>query len=154
MMANRIEELSPRERECLRLVARNFSSKEIGRELGISNHTVDDHLKHAISLLGVASRFEAARLLSVAEGSPQALGAQPMAIAEPALNGPAIAPDRSDAGPLGRLPFLRNGRRTNDLNPAQRLLWIAIGAVAFIIALSQLANGLNALLSVKDGIGL
>ena len=154
MTANRIDELSRRERDCLRLVARNRSSKEIGRELGISNHTVDDHLKHAISLLGVTSRFEAAQLLSNAEGSPQALGTQPPPIAEPVQSAPAIAPDRSDAGVMGRLPFLRNGRRTNDLSSTQRLFWIAIGAVAFIFALSQLANGLSVVVSVKNGIGL
>lgn len=154
MVANRIDELSRRERECLRLVARNFSSKEIGRELGISNHTVDDHIKSAIAQLGVASRFEAARLLAEAEGAPQALGAQPVALADHAALGPAIAPDRSDAGLLHNLPFLRNGRRTNDLTSAQRLLWIAIGAVAFIFALSQLANGLSVAQNIGRGLGL
>jgi DNA-binding CsgD family transcriptional regulator len=154
MEANRTDALSPRERECLRLVTRNFSSKEIGRELGISNHTVDDHIKHAISVLGVASRFDAARLLADAEGPPQALGTQPQAVAELVIPGPAISPDRSDAGFFRNLPFLRNGRRTNDLSSTQRLLWIAISAVVFIIAFAQLASGLKALLSVKDGMGL
>ena len=149
MVANRIEELSPRERDCLRLVARAFSSKEIGRALGISHHTVDDHLKHAIALLGVGSRFEAARLLTATEGAPpQALGAHSPAIAEPVPAGPSLAPERSKAMPLGHLP-LRNGRRGNDLSSVQRLLWIAIGAVGFIFALSQLANGL----SVAQNIG-
>ncbi len=149
MVANRIEELSPRERDCLRLVARAFSSKEIGRALGISHHTVDDHLKHAIAVLGVASRFEAARLLTEAEGAPpQALGTHSPAIAEPAPAGPVMPPERSKAMPLGHLP-LRNGRRGNDLTATQRLLWIAIGAVGFIFALSQLANGL----SVAQNIG-
>ena len=70
MVANRIDELSPRERDCLRLVARAHSSKEIGRALGISHHTVDDHLKRAMSLLGVASRFEAAQYGRRLRGDP------------------------------------------------------------------------------------
>jgi len=149
MVANRIEQLSPRERDCLRLVALAYSSKEIGRQLGISHHTVDDHLKHAMSVLDVASRFEAARLLTEAEGAPpQALGTHSPSLAEAVPAGPGLAPERSKAGPLGHLP-LRNGRRGNDLTSTQRLLWIAIGAVGFIFALSQLANGL----SVAQNIG-
>ena len=42
-----LELLTPRERECLRLVNQHLSSKEIGRELGISKHTVDTHLDKA-----------------------------------------------------------------------------------------------------------
>ena len=36
----RISRLTPRERECLRLVGRGFSSKEIGRQLAISPASV------------------------------------------------------------------------------------------------------------------
>lgn len=154
MVAKRIEQLSPRERECLRLVALAYSSKQIGRQLGISHHTVDDHLKHAMSVLDMPSRFEAARLLVDAEGlPPQALGTHSPSLAEAVPAGPSLAPERSKAVSLVGLP-IRNGRRGNDLTAAQRLLWIAIGAVGFIFALSQLANGLKAILSVKDGIGL
>ncbi|MEE9432960.1 MAG: helix-turn-helix transcriptional regulator [Sphingorhabdus sp.] len=38
------------------------NSKEIARDLGISPHTVDQRLKRVQSLLGVSSRFEAARI--------------------------------------------------------------------------------------------
>lgn len=148
MAANRIDALSPRERDCLRLVARAYSSKEIGRELGISHHTVDDHLKRAISMLEAPSRFEAARLFAEHEGRPpQALGAHSPTIAETIVIGPTSSPERSKAVPLGHLP-IRNGRRGNDLTSTQRLLWIAIGAVLFIFALSQLANGLSVAQSI------
>ena len=58
-----IERLTPRERECLRLVAEHLHSKEIARRLSISQHTVDGHLNEARRRLGVASRRDAARLL-------------------------------------------------------------------------------------------
>ncbi len=46
----------------LQLVAQFKSSKEIGRELGISHHTVDQRIKRIQFLLGVATRSEAARV--------------------------------------------------------------------------------------------
>lgn len=50
--------------DVVRLVAEHRSSKEIARELGISPNTVDQRLKRVQAILGVASRFEAARLWS------------------------------------------------------------------------------------------
>jgi DNA-binding CsgD family transcriptional regulator len=58
-----VEDLSPRERQVLRLVFRHLNSKEIGRELGISNHTVLNHVRKAKERLGVVNRYEAARML-------------------------------------------------------------------------------------------
>src|SRR5688572_6789255 len=67
-----VERLTPREREILRLVDRHLSSKQIARELGIRKDTVDEHLDKARQRLGVASRFEAARLLAASEGPASA----------------------------------------------------------------------------------
>jgi biotin operon repressor len=47
-----LDRLTERERECLRLVDRHMSSKEIARELGLSKHTVDWHLDKARRRLG------------------------------------------------------------------------------------------------------
>ncbi|MCP1335541.1 helix-turn-helix transcriptional regulator [Futiania mangrovi] len=52
--------LSRRERECLTLVARGMSSKQIGRQLGIAPRTVDLHVSRAARRLGAANRIEAA----------------------------------------------------------------------------------------------
>lgn len=59
---DRINKLSDGQRDCLRLVAENRSSKEIARILAISPHTVDQRLKKATAILAVESRFEAARM--------------------------------------------------------------------------------------------
>jgi DNA-binding CsgD family transcriptional regulator len=53
--------LTPRERECLRLVAQHMHSKEIGRALDLSPFTVDKYIESACERLGVKSRREAAR---------------------------------------------------------------------------------------------
>ncbi|WP_419254436.1 helix-turn-helix domain-containing protein [Caulobacter sp. ErkDOM-YI] len=59
-----LDRLTERERECLRLVDRHMSSKEIARELGLSKHTVDWHLDKARKRLGAPDRYAAARLAS------------------------------------------------------------------------------------------
>jgi DNA-binding CsgD family transcriptional regulator len=55
-------------KECLRLAAQHYSSKEIARMLGISKHTVDQRLRHATQQLGASSRFDAARRFVELEG--------------------------------------------------------------------------------------
>jgi DNA-binding CsgD family transcriptional regulator len=58
--ASGMDRLTPRERDCLRLVDEHLSSKEIARRLGLSKHTVDWHLDKARRRLGAADRYEAA----------------------------------------------------------------------------------------------
>jgi DNA-binding NarL/FixJ family response regulator len=53
------EELTPREIEVLHKLARGLANKEIGDELGISEHTVKGHLKNILAKLRVADRTEA-----------------------------------------------------------------------------------------------
>jgi DNA-binding CsgD family transcriptional regulator len=54
--------LSPRERDCLALVARGHSSKQLARELDLSVHTVDEYVGSAMRKLRAASRTEAVAL--------------------------------------------------------------------------------------------
>lgn len=67
-------ELSHRELEVLRLVARGRASKEVAAELRISLRTVEGHLNNIFAKLGVASRTEAVyhainhHLISVEDG--------------------------------------------------------------------------------------
>jgi LuxR family quorum-sensing transcriptional regulator LasR len=56
--------LTPRERECLRWVARGKTSWEIGRILTLSEHGVVFHLRSVMRKFGVSSRHRAAKLAS------------------------------------------------------------------------------------------
>ncbi|TDN67158.1 LuxR family transcriptional regulator [Paraburkholderia sp. BL10I2N1] len=53
-------QLTQRERDCLTWTARGKSSWDIGRLMGISEHTVNYHLKRAMEKLHTHSRVEAA----------------------------------------------------------------------------------------------
>ena len=55
-----IAQLSPREQEILRGIARGASNKVIARELGIAETTVKIHVQHVLRKLDVASRVQAA----------------------------------------------------------------------------------------------
>ena len=63
-MTLRVAQLSPREREILRGIARGASNKEIGRELGIAETTGQIHVQHVLRKLDVASRVQAAVIAS------------------------------------------------------------------------------------------
>src|SRR5690606_11535203 len=54
--------LTPKQREVLDLLIEHKTSKEIGRELGISPHTVDQRIQFAKEKLGASSRSEVAQL--------------------------------------------------------------------------------------------
>lgn len=66
-MTDGVTRLTPAQVDCLRLVLRHMTSKDIARALGISPHTVDMRLRTAMRTLGVASRINAARLLAARE---------------------------------------------------------------------------------------
>jgi DNA-binding NarL/FixJ family response regulator len=55
-----VEDLSPREREILELLAQGFSNKEIAHRVGVSDGTIRWHLRHVYDKLHVRSRTEAA----------------------------------------------------------------------------------------------
>jgi DNA-binding NarL/FixJ family response regulator len=58
--AAEVEDLSPREREILELLAQGFANKEIASRTGVSDGTVRWHLRHVYHKLHVRSRTEAA----------------------------------------------------------------------------------------------
>ena len=55
---NHGEQLTARESEVVRLVARGMSNKSIAQQLGISPRTVEGHLNHVFDKLGILSRTE------------------------------------------------------------------------------------------------
>ncbi|HEY3081653.1 MAG TPA: response regulator transcription factor, partial [Chloroflexota bacterium] len=54
-----LEELSPRERQVLELVAQGLANKQIAQRLRISEHTAKFHVAAILSKLGAQSRTEA-----------------------------------------------------------------------------------------------
>ena len=55
------EQLSPRERDVLRLIAENLTDRQIAESLGISSRTVATHVSSILHKFGVRNRSEAAR---------------------------------------------------------------------------------------------
>ena len=60
---NRLESLTQREREVIRMVAQGYSNKEVAREYGISEKTVQVHRGSAYRKLDLHNAAEIARLL-------------------------------------------------------------------------------------------
>jgi DNA-binding NarL/FixJ family response regulator len=54
-----VEDLTPREREVLELVARGLDNETIAIELGISDRTVRNNVSIILSKLGVGTRSQA-----------------------------------------------------------------------------------------------
>jgi DNA-binding NarL/FixJ family response regulator len=56
-----LEQLSPREREVMRLIARGYTYKEIARQLSLSVKTVETHVSAVLRKLQLSSRHELTR---------------------------------------------------------------------------------------------
>jgi DNA-binding NarL/FixJ family response regulator len=56
-----LDQLTPREREVLRLIARGYAYKEIARDLFISNKTVESHVSSVLRKLQLSTRHQLTR---------------------------------------------------------------------------------------------
>ncbi|MGH3097997.1 MAG: response regulator [Streptosporangiales bacterium] len=56
-----LDRLSPREREVMRLIARGYAYKEVGKELFISVKTVETHVSAVLRKLQLSNRHELSR---------------------------------------------------------------------------------------------
>jgi DNA-binding NarL/FixJ family response regulator len=56
-----LDQLTPREREVLRLIARGYTYKELARELSISTKTVETHVSAVLRKLQLSSRHQLTR---------------------------------------------------------------------------------------------
>ena len=53
-----LDQLTPRERQVLRLIARGYTYKDIARELGISTKTVERHVSAVLHKLQLTNRYQ------------------------------------------------------------------------------------------------
>ena len=140
--------LTERQQQCLDGVLQRKTAKQIGRDLGITHHAVEKHLKAAREKLGAADTLEAARRY-----------AQTIATVGPYYGAPELHRGVKDDQQNAHLPrqqtlFLRDGATESrglvyDLSPRQIILAIALGSfailalVALIIAVAQGVDSLT-----------
>jgi|GEM_PF-1760531 len=139
--------LSPRQRECLRLVWERRTSKEIAAELGIGSSTVDGYIKEAIETLGARDRREAAAIAfrSGPTTPPDKKGPESSGVvaAPPA----PIAPATSTKTPFWPQPNRTRQPDTQSLGQVLRqIAIIAIGSMIFLSLSVSLAAGVSPLL--------
>lgn len=162
------EKLTPRERDCLRLVLPLQESKRIAPELGLTAGTVDQYLKSAARKLGVSGRREAAELLRAHdEGLLQNSEFRPSPVAEPVE--PAGNDGAADEAATGHISELHEARAAfmlgpqrgdwattlltgraaggnlNELSTTQRLLTMAKWTVLSLLGFGIAASGTKAL---------
>jgi DNA-binding CsgD family transcriptional regulator len=148
-----IEQLTPREKECLRLLLTPMRAKEVAQVTGLSVNTVNEHLKSARRKLGTSDSWSAAQMLRALEdptkssdtnksGSPPAARVIQKGLTETSAFEPAAVVERSRL-----LPFATKRRPWNDMNFGWRLVWplllfgiIAIGTGALMGAASELSQ--------------
>jgi DNA-binding CsgD family transcriptional regulator len=174
MNADRIERLTDKQRECLRMVYRHMETKEIARVLGLSPDGVTQRIKTAMKTLGVDRRRDAARILAEAEGltpypphvyQPRDIASAP----EPAMfrpsteggwrgsfSGEAMREEQAAflVAPQSRRPALPlpiRGARPDDVAWQTRLAWIAGIAIGIALAFGGLVGGVEALTRLIRG---
>lgn len=142
-----VERLTDRQKDCLRLVARGFTSKEIGRLLELSPSTVDNHVTAAVQQLGAANRGAAARALADLELG-QKLPSQPQHLAQSKQTAILATETGGTNWSRNALQLLAPppvGGKHNDLDGTSRtlrILQVAVLATASVIALTILVSGL------------
>ena len=124
---DRIARLTDRQRSYLRLVLQNRDSKEIAAVTGSSHRAVDKQLLKANNVLGVPTRFDAARMLADYGG-----GVEPL----PPGNDLPSAPPTFPLPP----PLPTVGEAANMLTWKQVALWTAI--ISIVTPLGLTAAGM------------
>jgi len=167
MTEERLDRLTDKQRECLRLVYAHLSSKEIAPRLRVEPGTVDQYVKAAMRTLGVSDRRAAARMLAEHEArDARPLVYQPLDIAqigEPAMFVPSTEGRKTVSGGAVRedqavfqilptnppaafhLPLPIRGGRPHDLSPVKRLGWILLLILLIALSFGFFITGFEAL---------
>lgn len=148
--------LTPREKECLRLLLYPMSAKEIARAIGTSQHTVRSHLKEARRKLNTSSSVDAARIFRDQDSSPQIGEVTSGGWREQSYIVQDGAADtiletnvvKSSWEP----PFSTRGRPWNDLPLRWRVTWPITLFFLVAIGVSALSSGAVALSTVYTSI--
>jgi DNA-binding CsgD family transcriptional regulator len=166
--AERISALSAGQLEVLRLVDQHLSSKEIAGLLGISSHTVDQRIRTAIRLLGVARRQDAARLVALAEPYQRLIHQAPYLDPTPADDHPdgaisfqirhadravgigddeVLETEQGATPPRSSLvlPWSTRSNPRNEMSFGHRLLWIVAIAMGASFSAGMYLAGLESL---------
>ena len=176
--ASAVARLSQGQIECLLLVDRHHSSKEIAVRLGISPHTVDQRIRGALEKLGVERRGEAARMVADSV-SPEDPAYQRLIHQSPYIdlhiepghedstvrtqirhadrageaNPPGNLTEQSPAGlgsPL-QLPFATRSHPSNEMSVGLRLVWIVLIAMGATFSAGMYLAGLESLSRMING---
>jgi len=173
-----VARLSQGQIECLLLVDRHHSSKEIAARLGISPHTVDQRIRGALEKLGVERRGEAARLVAAAI-SPDDAAYQRLIHQSPYIDlptqpgheeatvrtqirhadraGEASPPGNlTEQSPVGsglplQLPFATRSHPSNEMSVGLRLIWIILIAIGATFSAGMYLAGLESLSRMIGG---
>ncbi len=168
------ERISKRRKgDCLREAAKGYSSKEIGRVLGISPNTVDNHILEIRKQLGNVSKWKAAQLFEEWEARkggqnippqtmviPQCPSPMPTASTETQADEPVeqghvedfFAEEQKPFGfreqgfsLLDMVPFRVAGRQRNELSQSYALIVFAILTTLMLFAVGAGISLLSAL---------
>ena len=173
-----VARLSQGQIECLLLVNRHHSSKEIAAQLGISPHTVDQRIRGALEKLGVERRGEAARMVAAAI-SPDDATYQRLIHQSPYIDAPpqpgheegtvrtqirhadrageASPPGNlTEQSPVGsgsplQLPFATRSHPSNEMSVGLRLVWIVLIAMGATFSAGMYLAGLESLSRMISG---
>jgi DNA-binding CsgD family transcriptional regulator len=139
--------LTERQCQCLEGFIARKTAKQVGRDLGITHHAVEQHLKAARKKLGTADTLEAARLYA----------SQAHATVEPYYATPEVSyrpgKDHSRRQPMQGNAFLRDSATeqagmVQALSARQTLVAIGLcgfGMIAILSLIVAVANGVGQL---------
>jgi DNA-binding CsgD family transcriptional regulator len=142
----RLARLTERQKDCLSRVSQGYTSKEIGRQLGLSPSTVDNHILAAMQVLDEPSRAAAARKYMSIEDR-QKIPSEPHSLAETSNSvslQPTVEPTQWPR--LGKFVFALPpiGGRRNDLGWSERtiqILQVAVLSLGIFLTLAVIIAG-------------
>lgn len=134
MGLHRIDELTERQKQCLRGIYANLSIKEIGKQLDLSPHTVTEHLRDVRRLLRVSRSMQAARLLVRHEGDIRDV---------PTSTGVVGGAAAGDIDPASRDGLVRNRYNLTILQRVALVVGVCFSAIALAGALIGGADAIN-----------